>query len=309
MQCTQCGNRLSPQAKFCLSCGGPVGTAQELSESSAGPAERICLISLDQQSRLPEQREVMAPLETPATDVLLDTSIGQGASPGRERNSWSTKAPWGRKGLSDALVLLSGLVLLVGVGYALGTFGDVSRLGLPWKIVGKDNSRVIATVGGEKITEVQFQILVRTLTQDPKEAQDFLTNPASRDSRVQLANQFAMSKAIIAYAKQTGLDQEPAVLRQMEQQQAVLYFQTLAKKRAQTAEPTDAQLLTFYQEQVERLNAQGNSQGIPPFEAVKAELLEPYKKARVQAISSEIENEIKAKVPVTLADDYRPAAN
>ncbi len=171
-----------------------------------------------------------------------------------------------------------------------------------------DASRVIANVGGEKITEADFQEVVRGLTQDPKEAQDFLTNPAARDSRAQLANQVAMSKAIVAYAKQTGLDQDPSVRRQMEQQQAVLYFQTLAKKRAQTTEPTEAQLLAFYNEQVEVLKAQGQSQGIPPFQAVKGQLVEGYKRSRIQAVSSEIEKEVKAKIPVTLADDYRPAS-
>lgn len=171
-----------------------------------------------------------------------------------------------------------------------------------------DASRVIANVGGEKITEADFQDVVRTLAQSPEETQDFLNNPAARDSRAQLANQLAMSKAIIAYAKETGLDQDPTVRRQLEQQTAILYFQALAKKRAQAAEPTEAQLKAFYLEQVALLKAQGQAQGVPPFEAVKAQLAEGYKRSRIQAVSSEIEKEVKAKVPVTLADDYRPAS-
>ena len=170
-----------------------------------------------------------------------------------------------------------------------------------------DASRVIANVGGEKITETEFQDVVKTLSPDAKEAEKFLTDPAARDERAQLASRIAMSRAITTYAKQTGLDQDPSVKRQLEQQAANVYFQALAKKRVTTVEPTDEQLLAFYKEQVEKMKAQGQAQGIPPFEAVKAQLVQGYKQQRMATISTEIQKEIKAKVPVTLADDYRPA--
>ena len=170
-----------------------------------------------------------------------------------------------------------------------------------------DTSRVIANVGGDKITEAEFQDVVKTLSPDPKEAQTFLTDPAARDERAQLASRIAMSRAITTYAKQTGLDQDPSVKRQLEQQQANVYFQALAKKRVTNAEPTDEQVLGFYKEQVDKAKAQGQTQGIPPFEAVKAQMTQGFKQQRMAAISQEIQKEIKAKVPVTLADDYRPA--
>ncbi|MDR3683209.1 MAG: hypothetical protein P4L11_05720 [Geothrix sp.] len=169
-----------------------------------------------------------------------------------------------------------------------------------------DASRVIANVGGDKVTEAEFQDVVKTLSQDPKEAQSFLSDPAAREERANLASRLAMSKAIAAYAKQTGLDQDPAVKRQLEQQEANVYFQALAKKRMPTAEPTDEQLLAFYKEQVERMKAQGASGNIPPFETVKAQVAQGYKQQRAQAVSLDIQKEIKAKVPITLADDYRP---
>ncbi|MBI1753158.1 MAG: hypothetical protein HY014_04655 [Acidobacteria bacterium] len=169
-----------------------------------------------------------------------------------------------------------------------------------------DTSRVIANVGGEKITEAEFREVVTTLSPDPKEAQTFLTDPAAREERAQLANRIAMSRAITAYAKQTGLDKDPSVQRQLEQQQANVYFQALAKKRMGTAEPTDEQLLAFYKEQVERMKAQGGAT-VPPFEAVKAQVAQGYKQQRMATISQDIQKEIKAKVPVTMADDYRTA--
>jgi len=184
--------------------------------------------------------------------------------------------------------------------------GPALLLSLACKTGKPDTSRVIANVGGDKITEAEFRDVVTTLSPDPKEALTFLTDPAAREERAQLANRIAMSRAITAYAKQTGLDKEPSVQRQLEQQQANVYFQALAKKRASTAEPTDEQLLAFYKEQVERMKAQGGA-NVPPFEAVKAQVAQGYKQQRMAVISQDIQKEIKAKVPVTLADDYRPA--
>jgi hypothetical protein len=185
--------------------------------------------------------------------------------------------------------------------------GTALLLSLACKTGKPDTSRVIANVGGDKITEAEFQDVVRSLSQDPKEAQAFLSDPAARDERANLASRIAMSRAIATYAKQTGLDQDPTVKRQLEQQQANVYFQALAKKRVTTAEPTDEQLMAFYKEQIERMKAQGGTGAPPPFEAVKAQVVQGYKQQRMASISQDIQKEIKAKVPVTLADDYRPA--
>lgn len=185
--------------------------------------------------------------------------------------------------------------------------GSVLLLSLACKTGKPDASRVIANVGGEKITEAEFRDVVTTLSQNPKEAQTFLSDPAAKEERAQLANRIAMSRAITAYARQTGLDKDPAVKRQMEQQQANVYFQALAKKRMGAAEPTDEQLQAFYKEQVEKMKAMGRKDGIPPFEAVKAQVAEGFKQQRMQTISQDIQKDIKAKVPVTLVDDYRPA--
>jgi hypothetical protein len=168
-------------------------------------------------------------------------------------------------------------------------------------------SRVIANIGGSKLTEAEFQEIVKSLSPDPKEAQTFLTDAAARDDRAQLASRIAMSRAITQYAAQTGLDKDPSVKRQMEQQLANIYFQALVKQHMASLVPTDEQLQAFYKEKVAEMQAQGRTQGIPPFEAVKAQLPELWKQQRMQALGQQIQNEIKQKVPVTLADDYRPA--
>ena len=170
-----------------------------------------------------------------------------------------------------------------------------------------DASRVIANIGGSKLTEAEFQDIVKSLSPDPKEAQTFLTDASARNDRAQLAQRIAMSRAITTYAAQTGLDKEPSVRRQLEQQQANIYFQALMKKRMSGLAPTDEQLQAFYKERVEALKAQGRAQGVPPFEAVKGQLPELWKQQHMQSLSDQIQNEVKQKVPVTLADDYRPA--
>ena len=112
--------------------------------------------------------------------------------------------------------LTPGAALLVGTALVFSLACKTSK---------PDSSRVIANVGGDKITEAEFQDVVKSLSADPKAAQSFLTDPAARDERAQLASRIAMSRAITAYAKQTGLDQKPAVKRQLEQQQASVFFQ------------------------------------------------------------------------------------
>jgi len=170
-----------------------------------------------------------------------------------------------------------------------------------------DSSRIIANIGGTKLTEAEFQDIVKSLSPDPKEAQTFLTDASAREERAQLAQRIAMSRAITTYAAQTGLDKEPSVKRQMEQQQANIFFQALMKKRMAGMAPTEEQLQAFYKERVAALKTQGRAQGVPPYETVKAQLPELWKQQQMQSLSDQIQNEVKQKVPVTLADDYRPA--
>ncbi len=185
--------------------------------------------------------------------------------------------------------------------------GSTLILALACKPGKPDTSRVIANIGGEKLTESEFQDVVKTLSQSPKEAEAFLSDPAARPDRAQLASRIAMSRAITAYAKKTGLDQDPAIQRRLEQELANIYFQSLAKKRVSVLQPTDEQLQGFYKEQVARMKAQGMTQPAPPFDTVKTQVTEGWKQQRMQAISQDIQNEIKALIPITLADDYRPA--
>jgi hypothetical protein len=187
---------------------------------------------------------------------------------------------------------LAGLALALGCG----------------KAVDKDASRVIASAGGDKITESDFKGIVQALAPDAAKATAFLTDPAAREARAQLAEQLAMQKAILAYAKLQGLDKDPAVQRQIEGAEAQAYFQSLLQKRLAGAEPTEAQLKALYDERIAALKAQGQTGTVPPFDQVKGQLPTLWRQQRQQEAAQELQKEIRARIPVTLADDYKPVA-
>ncbi|HEX9009838.1 MAG TPA: SurA N-terminal domain-containing protein [Holophagaceae bacterium] len=175
------------------------------------------------------------------------------------------------------------------------------------KPVNKDTSRVIASAGGDKITESDFKGIVQALAPDATKAAAFLTDPAAREARAQLAEQLAMQKAILAYAKLQGLDKDPAVQRQIEGAEAQAYFQSLLQKRLAGAEPTEAQLKALYDERIAALKAQGQTGTVPPFDQVKGQLPTLWRQQRQQEAAQELQKEIRTRIPVTLADDFKPA--
>ncbi len=176
------------------------------------------------------------------------------------------------------------------------------------KPVNKDASRVIASAGSEKITEADFKGVVTALSPDAAQAKAFLSDPAAHEARAQLADQLAMQKAIVAYANLQGLAQDPGVQRQLERAQAQVYFQTLVQKRLAGAEPTEAQLKALYDERIAAMKAQGQGAVAPPFEQVKGQLPGLWRQQRQQEAAQELQKEIRERIPVTLADDYKPVA-
>lgn len=176
------------------------------------------------------------------------------------------------------------------------------------KPANKDASRVIASAGSEKITESDFKGIVQALAPDAAKAAAFLSDPAAREARAQLAEQLAMQKAILAYAKLQGLDKDPAVQRQIEGAEAQAYFQSLLQKRLAGAEPTEAQLRALYDERIAAMKAQGQGGAAPSFEQVKGQLPGLWRQQRQQEVAQELQKEIRERIPVTLADDFKPVA-
>ena len=185
---------------------------------------------------------------------------------------------------------MSGLLLVCAMGC-----GKFSR----------DHSKVIASVGGEKITEKSFGETVRMVVGDDAKASEILTNEAARDQRNQFLDQMVTQKALLRFAKNEGLNKDPKVKLAMEVAMANVYYQALIEKRVGKAEPTEAQIKALYDEFLKQSQAAGQAATVPPFDQVKAQLPAMWK--RKQGEQASVSLLIQLKKNVVFAPEYRPA--
>jgi hypothetical protein len=150
----------------------------------------------------------------------------------------------------------------------------------------------LANVGGQKISQADFETLLKGMVPDPSKVQTLMQSPAFQAQKADLVRQLAMQKAVIAYAKKQGLENDPAVRAQIEGATAQAYYQALLARRADPAKaaPTDTQLLAMYDE------VKGKNKDIPPFEQIKPQLAQGYSQWLFQ-------KELKAAIPITFADE------
>ena len=113
---------------------------------------------------------------------------------------------------------------------ALGTLGCGK--------VSKDNSKVIASVGGDKITEKNFTETIGIYVGDAAKAKDLLGNPAMKEQRNQILGSLVNQKALFQYIKAQGLDKDPQAQLQVTSAMAGAYFQILADRLVPKAGPT-----------------------------------------------------------------------
>jgi hypothetical protein len=185
---------------------------------------------------------------------------------------------------------------------ALGALGN-----LGCSKVSKDNSPVLVNVGGEKITQSQFEQTVNIWAGDPAKAKDVLSNPAMKDQRNQILGSLANQKALLQMVKVEKLDQDPKVRLQLEAAVADAYFQILADRLVSKAEPTDAELKAFYDDLLVQAKAANQAQGLPPYEQVKDQLPGAWKRKQAQSARETLITQMNQKVPVVFAPDYKPA--
>lgn len=164
----------------------------------------------------------------------------------------------------------------------------------------QDSSRVIANIGGEKITEKVLAEALAIAVGDAKKTQDILNSETMRSQRNGFLEQMAMGKAIVAFGKAQGLDKDPAVKAQMERIIASAYFQVLVERQAPKVEPTEADLKAFYDELSKQMGAQ-----IPPYEQIKDRLPQAWKQRREQEGQKALFDKIRQQVGVTISDDYK----
>ena len=173
--------------------------------------------------------------------------------------------------------------------------------------VSRDNTKVVATVGGEKITEQAFGDTVRRVMGDDAKAQNLLTKDTAREQRNQILEQMVTQKALLRLAKSEGLDKDPKVQLALEAAQANLYFQTLVERNISKEEPTEAQLHGLYDDVLKQATAAGQAATVPPFDQVKTQLPGLYKRKQSQVASDMLLTQLKQKYPVVFAPEYRPA--
>jgi len=190
----------------------------------------------------------------------------------------------------------------------IGVCGILALGALGCGKVSKDNSLVVASVGGEKITENAFNQTVTTWVGDAAKAKDLLGNPAMKAQRNQILGSLVNQKALLLMVKAEGLDKDPKVQQQVEAALADAYFQILAERSVAKAEPTDAQLKAFYDDYVIQAKAAGQAQGLPAFEQVKAQLPGAWKRKQAQAARETVLTQLAQKFPPVFAPDFKPAA-
>lgn len=173
--------------------------------------------------------------------------------------------------------------------------------------VSKDNSKVIASVGGEKVTEQAFQQMVRTWVGDPGKANDLLTSQALRGQRNQFLGSLLNQRALLQYAKAEGLDKDPKVKLQVESAVADAYFQIVVDRLMPKGDPTDEQLQAFWDDYVKQAKLLGQDKGLPTFDQVKPQLPKAWKEHQAEVIRQTFVTQLTQKYPPVVDPDYRSA--
>lgn len=173
----------------------------------------------------------------------------------------------------------------------------------------KDSGPVLATVGSEKITEKEFKDLVGRIAPDPDSAKKLLEdpNPMFRGQRNRMLGQLAEASAVIQLAKQQGLDSDPRVQAAVKLALANAYQTAMLSNRMPAKlEPKEEDLKATY----DRYGAQAKAAGqpMPPFEQVKPQLAEAWRRDEQDRVRKQLKDEIAKRVPSTFAEGYAPQA-
>ncbi len=182
--------------------------------------------------------------------------------------------------------------------------------GLGCNKASQDSSPVIANVGGQKITQKEFEDTIRSVVTDAAKAEQVLHADGMRDQRNGFLGNLAQQKAVMELARMEGLDRDAKVRLAADEAVAQVYLKAILDKRAGSATPTDADLKKLYDEVVAKQKASGNPQPAPPFEMVKSQLAQMWQQKQEQQnqarMQDELAKELKVSVPITYAEDYQP---
>ncbi|BDU78304.1 hypothetical protein [Mesoterricola sediminis] len=179
--------------------------------------------------------------------------------------------------------------------------------GLACSRVSPDNSKVVANVGGEKITEKAFTEAVKILLGDEARAKDLLTNPANRDQRNRFLQEFVDQKVLVKYGDKQGLGKDPKAKLLVDAAKANAYGQVLMERAVSTGEPSEEQMKAFYEKVKAQAKAAGQDKDFPAYEAVKAQLPAAVRRDQIKEASQGLIGRAKAAVPATIDPEWRSA--
>lgn len=173
-----------------------------------------------------------------------------------------------------------------------------------------DSSQVLANVGGQKITQKEFEDTVRSVVPDSAKAEEVLHSDAMHDQRNGFLGSLAQQKAALELARMEGVDKDPKVRLAVEGAVAQVYLKAILDKRSAPVAPSEADLKKLYDSVVAKQASSGNSQPPPPFDSVKDTLTQMWRQQQEQQnqerLQTQLFKELKERIPVTYAEDYQP---
>lgn len=168
----------------------------------------------------------------------------------------------------------------------------------------RDKSKVLATVGSEKVTEQVLEQHIRVLAPTEAEAKAFLA-PERKAERDQFVDRLVQIKTMAAFGKLEGLEKDPKARILVEQAVAQTYMQLLLERRMAglNQNPTEAQLKTDYDALVAQAKGADKTAVIPPFEnpQVKDQLTQRWKQKLAKTIQDGLIKEMESKIKVVKA--------
>lgn len=170
----------------------------------------------------------------------------------------------------------------------------------------RDASPVVANVAGQKITQKEFEGIVRALAPKQSDADLLLKDPKMKERRNQWVGSLAEQKSLIEFARLEGVDKDVKVRLQAESALAEVYKRAIIEKRTSAMTPPEADLHKIYEEALARQKTSGSAQPLPPFEAVHTELVQAWQQKQQQQAQELLMKELKERVPVSYAEGYQP---
>lgn len=179
--------------------------------------------------------------------------------------------------------------------------------GMACSKVSRDNSKVLANVGGEKITEKTFTETVTVLLGDEARAKDLLTNPANREQRNLFLQEIVNQKAIVKFGEKQGLDKDIKARILLDAGKANAYQMLLMERAVGKAEPSEEAMKAHYEKVKAQAKAAGQDKDFPPYEAVKPQVADAVRREQLANVRMGTLDRVKAAVPSTIDPEWRSA--